>query len=122
MPQQTPTLRVERPTLRVVAAEGRHVFALRENGRPEIPTRQVGCDAAGAPLPDGEVIAARRTADGRLVPALHAYRTALVAGDIAEAPAPNPEAPAAHEAAPVAHDVAPSPTHDSTPTAEEKAE
>jgi hypothetical protein len=87
-------------TIRVVAVEGRAVFAVGETGRPVSPMRMVGRTPAGAAMPDGEEIPARRTAEGKLLPESALYRDAFVAGDLALAPEPEPTPEPAPEPAP----------------------
>lgn len=65
--------------LRVFAVPGRVVFA------PDSKRlRRLGCDTAGNPLPEGELIPAVQTNAG-IVPQSAMYRASILAGDLATA-------------------------------------
>jgi hypothetical protein len=69
-------------TIRVRGVVGRGLLALDARGLPLHPQRYLGCDGAGMPLPEGEPIAAQRTATGELVPVGYEFRNALACGDL----------------------------------------
>ena len=84
-------------TLRVAAVPGRTVFAVDEHSRT-IPTRIVGREPDGTPKPEGELIPARKTPDGRVIADQEFYRAALLSGDLVEMQlAPMPKSEPTHE-------------------------